>query len=231
MKKLFWALNAIIICLILVGDVCYTIFGSLWLKGLTSGLFVLLGVVNLIYLCKQKSSFVKFGVIMLVGLVLSMIADIVLNLGTLGFMIGAGIFAVGHVFYFFAYGVLKRFKWTDLIASAIIFLPSCLVICLVPIFDFGGILMQIICVVYALIISLMFGKAIANLIRERSLHNLLIVVGSFLFFFSDLMLLFANFATVSIVFDILCLATYYPAQCILANSILLAEEITKKDSV
>ena len=230
MKILFSILNAILVCAVLAGDVCYTMFGGLWLKGLTSGFFVLLGIVNLIYLVLRKSKHVKFGLIMLVALVFSMIGDIVLNLGETGFMIGAGIFAIGHIFYFISYGVLQKFKWTDLIASMVIFVPSCLVITLVPIFDFGGILMEIICVIYALIISLMLGKAIANLIREKSWINLIVVIGSFLFFFSDLMLLFSNFAEVSRIFDILCLATYYPAQCVLGCSLFVIDELKRKDS-
>ena len=62
--------------------------------------------------------------------------------------------------------------------------------------------MEVVCVFYALIISFMLGKAVSNIIRERNILNLLIVIGSFLFFFSDLMLLFDVFANVSIIFDI-----------------------------
>ena len=46
------------------------------------------------------------------------------------------------------------------------------------------------------------------------------MIGSFLFFFSDLMLLFNEFAGAPFITDILCLYTYYPAQILLAYSIL-----------
>ena len=107
-----------------------------------------------------------------------------------------------------------------MIYSALIFVPSLLIILLVPIFDFGGITLQILCCVYAFVISIMVGKAIANFIKDKSALNLIILIGSVLFFFSDFMLLFNVFSDISRVFGILCLATYYPAENLLAYSIL-----------
>lgn len=216
-KKLFYILNAILIALILAGDICYIVLGGLLFKALTSALFVLLGGANVVYLILQKEKDKRFPIIMLVGLFFAMLGDIVLNLH---FIAGAILFAVGHVFYFVSYCFLAKFKPTDLIAGVCIFVPSCLLITLAPFFDFGGVMMEIICVVYALIISLMVGKAISNLIREKTLLNLLIVIGSCLFFFSDLMLLLNVFGNLPRVVDILCLATYYPAECFLAHSLL-----------
>ena len=103
-------------------------------------------------------------------------------------MAGAIIFALGHVFYFFAYSQLVKFEWKDLIYGACILVPSVLVITLVPLFDFGGIVMQLVCIIYAVIISMMVGKAISNYIKVKSNINLFILVGSILFFISDLML-------------------------------------------
>jgi uncharacterized membrane protein YhhN len=158
---------------------------------------------------------------MLVGLTFAMCGDIVLNVWFIG---GAILFAVGHVFYFVAYCFLQKFKWLDLIFGASIFIPSVLFITLAPIFDFGGIIMELVCIVYAIIISIMLGKAISNFVREKNLTNLLILIGSILFFFSDLMLLLNVFANLSVVFDVLCLVTYYPAECILALSLLQIEK-------
>ena len=221
MKKLFIILNAIFAALIVCGDICYTLYGGLWLKGLTSFCFVALGIINLIYLIKNKSQNLKFGIIMVIALFFAMLGDIVLNLH---FMAGAIIFAVGHIFYFIAYCFISKFRWLDLLIAGIIFIPSMLIILLVPIFDFGGVMMQIVCVIYALIISCMLGKAISNLLKTRNITNLIIAIGSFLFFFSDLMLLFDVFANVSEVFGILCLATYYPAQILLAHSLFTLKQ-------
>ena len=216
-KKLIIILNCILLALILAGDVLYIVFGDLWLKGLTSAFFVLLGVINLIYAIKNKSIKQKFSIILVIGLIFAMLGDIILNIH---FISGAILFAVGHVFFFMSYCFLQKFSWKDLLFGAIIFIPSVLVITLVPIFDFGGVLMEIVCVMYALIISLMVGKAISNLIRERNLLNLIIVLGSVLFFFSDLMLLLDVFGNLPVV-GILCLATYYPAEFLLAHSIYI----------
>ena len=219
MNKTCSILNIILIVAVLIGDVCYTILGGLWIKGLTSLGFVLIGIVNLIYIFKLDGANRKFCIIMLIGLIFAMLGDIVLNLFFIG---GAILFAIGHVFYFIAYCVLQSFKLKDLIFGAVIFVPSALIILLVPIFDFGGILMQIVCIVYALIISFMVGKSISNIIVKKSLINILLVIGSVLFFVSDFMLLLNVFGNVGEFADILCLATYYPAQCFLAYSLKCA---------
>lgn len=219
-KKIdLWMLlvNIVFVLGIVAGDVCYIVLDGLLAKSLTSALFVLLGATNLFFLFKNKKKWKYFPIIMLAGLVFAMCGDIVLEVE---FIVGAALFAVGHVFYFVAYCFLQRFKWLDLAYGAGIFLPSVLFITLAPIFDFGGALMEVVCCVYALIISCMVGKAISNLVAKRNLQNLLIVLGSVLFFFSDLMLLLNIFASLPRVVGVLCLATYYPAECLLAISIL-----------
>lgn len=217
MKKSFIIPNIILFLSVIIGDIFYINFGGLWLKGLTSLLFVALGVFNLIYTIKSKDDTTKkFAIIMLIGLIFAMLGDIVLNIYFIG---GAILFAIGHVFYFIAYCYLVKFKWSDLIIGSIIFVFAILFITLAPIFKFENIIMELVCIFYALIISLMVGKAISNLIREKTLTNILLVIGSILFFFSDLMLLFECFANAPRIADILCLATYYPAQCLLAFSI------------
>ena len=216
MKKFFLVYNIIFALLILIFDIIYMNVGGLFLKGFTSSLFVLLGLGNLIYAIKTKND-VKFPIIMTIALIFAMIGDIVLNIH---FISGALIFAIGHIFYFISYIRFIPIKKTDLIVSWIIFLISASVIIFVPLFEFEGI-MQYICLFYALIISLMLGKAISNLINEPKKIYLIIAIGSFLFFFSDLMLLFHVFSNVSKVFDDLCLITYYPAQAILASTIYL----------
>lgn len=221
-KDYFLMANLVLVLLIIVGDSLYMRYGELWMKSVTSILFVAMGVVNLIYLVLNKNKDYRFPAIMLTGLIFACLGDIILEVE---FIVGAALFAIGHIFYFVAYCFLSKFKWTDLIYGFCILLPSVLFITLAPIFDFDGILMEIVCVVYAVIISLMVGKAIANFVRERNWLNLLIMIGSILFFFSDLMLLLNVFAHLPYV-GTLCLATYYPAEILLAFSIFL-----KKDSV
>lgn len=227
-RNIFLMLNLALTILIIVGDCLYMNIGTLAMKSVTSALFVLLGILNLVYLIlerKKKKAFL-FPSIMLTGLVFAMLGDIILEVE---FIVGAALFAIGHVFYFVAYCFLQKFKWSDLIYGVVILVPSILLITLAPFFDFGGVLMEIVCVVYAIIISLMVGKAVANFVRERNWLNLLIVIGSILFFFSDLMLLLNVFASLSSVVGTLCLATYYPAEILLACSIFMFANSYRKE--
>ncbi len=216
MKKPQLLLNILLITLVLVGDVFYILKGTLLIKSITSGAFVLLGIVNLIFALKEKNLNRKFCFLLLTGLFFAMLGDIVLELH---FIMGALLFAVGHIFFFMAYCCLIPFRGKDLIAGACVFTPVTLFIVLAPIFEFGGILMQAVCIFYALIISCMLGKSITNFIKEKSLLNLILLLGSALFTFSDFMLLLNVFASLPRIVGILCLAIYYPAEILLAISL------------
>lgn len=221
MNKTFNIINAILILLVLVGDVLYLTVGGLAIKSVTSAGFVLIGVVNLVYVILNKQLDLKFPIIMLIGLTFAMLGDIILEIE---FIIGAALFAIGHLFFFVSYCFIQKFKWVDLAYGAAIFVPAVLFITLAPIFDFGGILMELVCVVYAVIISCMVGKSISNFVSKRNTLNIVAMVGSFLFFFSDLMLLLNVFGDLPRVVDVLCLVTYYPAECLLGYSIMLANK-------
>ena len=215
-RNIILPLNITLIFAVVLGDICYMTLGGLAIKTTTSIFFVLLGIVNLTYVIIAKRQALQFPIIMTIGLFFAMLGDILLNIE---FIVGALFFAVGHIWYFVAYNFIQKFKLSDLIYGFAIFIPAIILILFVPIFDFGGLLMQIIVIAYALIISLMVGKSIANLVAQPTAQNILLTVGSILFFFSDLMLLLNVFGNLSPVFDILCLATYYPAECILATAI------------
>ncbi len=227
MKKTAFFVNLAFILLICVGDLLYILksysnifpaFNGLWLKGPTSVLFVLMGAVNLYFALHNKIFNLKFCILLLCGLFFAMLGDILLNIH---FITGAILFAIGHLFFFASYCFVSKLNWKDLICGIAIFIPSLLLIVLGKFFDYGGVLMEIVCVIYALVISFMVGKALSNLISENNLQNLITFLGSALFFISDLMLLLGKFANLPIVVDILCLVTYYPAEILLALSILL----------
>lgn len=217
-------LNLLLILAVLVGDVFYIIHGTLLIKSITSILFVALGALNLFYAIKHKTDNKKFCILMLTGLFFAMLGDILLEIE---FIVGALLFAVGHVFYFISYCSLVKFEWKDLIYAVCIFVPVTLFMVLAPIFDFGGILMELVCIFYALIISCMVGKSIANFKKQKSRLHLLLMIGSLLFMFSDFMLLLNVFANLPRVIGVLCLATYYPAECVLAVAIN-ADNLFKK---
>ncbi len=213
MKRNIFILNLVLLLAILVMDSFYIIFDGILLKSIASLLFVIVGLINLFYAYKLKAN-LKFPIILVVGLVFAMLGDIILEIH---FITGALLFATGHIFFFVSYCAIVKFKVKDLIYGTIIFIPSMLLIVLAPFFEYPSLLMEIICVVYALIISLMVGKSISNLISEKNLTNLNIMLGSVLFFLSDLMLLLNVFAGLSVV-GILCLVLYYPAEFLLAFS-------------
>lgn len=216
MKKIS-IFNLLMAISLAIADVFFIVFGSLLTKTIASLIFVLIGFINLIYLFKIKKENSVSAYLLFIGLCFACLGDIFLEIQ---FIIGAILFAIGHVFYFVSYCKIVKFQWKDLLFSALFFIPSLCVILFVPIFDFGGLVLQILCCVYALVISIMLGKATANFVKAKTSLNIVTLIGSVLFFFSDLMLLFSVFASVSNAFLVLCLSTYYPAEFMLAYSIL-----------
>ena len=225
MKKyfnLYTCLNIVLaLCTLVLGGLYCFATDLLLVKTLASASFVLTGMISLFYAIKNNVKNLKFTMIMVVGLFFAMLGDILLELN---FIIGALFFAIGHIFYFIAYCTLSKFTWFDLIPAGCIFVPALLLLTIGPWFDFGGILMQVVCIFYALIISYMVGKSIMNFIKTKSLLALIIMIGSILFFISDFVLVFNVFSDVSSSFSFMCLCTYYPAECILALSLLLADK-------
>lgn len=215
MKKqhYFLILNILLMAGIIALGTTYIIIGGLEFKGTASGCFFLMGVTNLVY-CLINKTDKKFPIFQTIGLFFAMLGDIILNIE---FIPGAILFAVAHVFYFIAYCHIVKFAWKDLIAGGCIFVVSLILLLTLPL-NFGGILMQIICIFYALIISLMVGKAVTNIIREKSILNIIILIGSVLFYISDFMLVLNVFGGIRIA-DYFCLGTYYPAQILLAFSL------------
>ena len=214
MKKTFKILN---VAAVLAAALAYILYRcGMVPKGVASLGFVLIGVINLVYAVLQGTIGRKFPVLMTLGLLFCMVGDVAIDRN---FIVGAALFALGHIFYCIAYCSLSKFKGKDLVPIALFFTASALLITLVPIFDFGSPLMQGICLVYALVISCMVGKAVANLVRERNIVTILLALGSILFYFSDFMLLLNIFAGAPPITDTLCLFTYFPAQCLLAHAI------------
>lgn len=225
-KKSIICINAIIIFIVLLFDGLYygLKFSSMesddriWFKCVASVMFVLLlGVNFLIGIFKTKDRNIKFPLLMLYGVILACAGDIALYWN---FIIGASLFGLGHVFFISAFFVLSKFKLKDLIPMGIGVLISVLVVALYPKFDFEG--MDVVIYIYAVVVSAMLGKAISVMFnKEVNFYNrLFICLGGTLFFLSDLMLVFCQFADAGEVFDALCLIFYYPAECFFGLSVL-----------
>lgn len=213
-------INAVFFWLTWFGGICFAIFRTLPFKIPASACFLILGILNTVYArnCRLQRSF-RYA--MLAGLILGFFADIALQLD---FYTGTGLFALGHIAYISAFCALLPVRKKDFLVVTALCVPSLGLILYLPCLDYGGSLMLAIVIVYALVICMMLGKALSNLLRSPSSMMKWIAFGSFLFFFSDLMLLFAFYSDVGRIANILCLNTYYPGQAILAASIFLSAD-------
>ncbi len=216
MRNKFILPNAFLFIYTAVLCYIYHINGGIFLKAATSLGFLLIALLNGAFTFFYNKSDRKFAILVLLGVFSSFLGDIILNID---FIIGALIFAVGHIFYFSSYCSISDYKIKDLFIAVLIFIPSFLFILLCPIFNFGSGLMKLVCIIYAGIISSMLGKAISSLLQSKEKFFYIVAAGSLLFFISDIALLFYVFGNAGEAANTVCLLTYFPAQCILAYSV------------
>lgn len=216
LKSALFAVNAAFVCAIFVLNFFYQYnHFSFTLKCITSALFALLGLINLSYALYVGAGNRRFYIAMAGGLLSAFLGDVFINES---FIVGAALFALGHICFIVAYVFLDRLRPLELIIGGVAFASATAFLIFYPYLSFSDPIFRVVCIIYALIISLMLGKAVANLVRERTPLNALIAVAAVLFVISDLMLVFAWFAGVRGWTDNLCMATYYPALSLLATS-------------
>lgn len=192
--------------------VCYDILGGLWLKGLTSAWFVVLGLVNLVYGCRRGVKH-RFLPLTALGLVLGMAADVLLGVW---FIFGILSFALGHVLYLAGFFALEKPRWKDLLYIFPIAAVSLYIVAGTPFICIEDPVLKPMLLGYAVIIACMLGKAMSNLAVCKMPSRWLIALGSVMFWFSDVMLAIDMFGTPSRATWILCSYNYWPAQAILA---------------
>lgn len=219
LQKIFCRWNIVLLILAVACLFYYDYEGGLWLKGVTSGWFALLGAVNLIYGKKAGCKNFRFLLLAELALVLTMAADVLLGIQ---FMVGTAVFAVGHLAYFAAFCALERFSRRDLGLTAIIGVISLILVLGTPFIQVEDPAMKILLVAYAVVISCMLGKAIGNLLAKRSPARWLMAVGGVLFWFSDLMLALNLFGSGGSLASMLCMYTYWPGQDLLAHALFHA---------
>ena len=213
------AVNALVISAIFVLNYFYQINGfDFTLKCICSGSFALLGVMNLFYAYITKQKDKKFYIGMAFGLILAFLGDVLIGYD---FIVGAATFALGHVCFVLAYCFMQRVQRLDCTISGVLFAGCLIFLLFCPLLTFEVAVFRIVCIVYALIISTMLGKALGNFQREKNFVNGTIAVASTLFFFSDLMLVFDWFIGLWNWTDHACMGTYYPALCFLALAMFL----------
>ena len=218
-KKLIFILNVLLIVIVSIGNLFYQLNDfNFSLKCFCSICFSLIGIINLAYAIKLKKNNIMFYIFMAIGLFLAMLGDILLEFD---FIIGATTFALGHIGYFIAYFIYNKSNKLDYIIITCLALFSVLFIGFFPLLEFDSLLIKIVCIIYAIIISIMLGKAIANALIKRNIATIIIAIASALFFFSDLMLVFNWFMDAGRWSSNLCMATYYPANLLLALSMYI----------
>ena len=209
--------NYILMALALLWLVYYDGHRTIVFKGITSAWFVVIGLINLI--CRWNTGHRKVLVLMEIGLFLTAAADVILwN----HFMLGAGIFAVGHIFYFAAFSVMDPFRKQDWLPIGILAAVTLVFIFCTPFIQVQGVMAAVL-VAYALIISCMLGKNVANLRRNPTLLRKLLFIGGIMFWFSDLMLALCLFGDGGRLANALCVYSYWPGQLLLAHSMLYTE--------
>ncbi len=231
-------LNALFFALILLFDALYLASKYVTevkavqdlLKSFTSFLFVLCCAANLFLARKYAGRRGgAYRVLLFVGQIFACAGDIALNFD---FTIGAGLFAAGHVLFFAAFCSLETFTFRGFLASLLIAAGALCLLIFYPRFDFKG--LDFVVYAYAIVISCMLGKAVsvaASRVLDKRLRAV-VFAGALLFFLSDLMLVFHQFAGGGRLFDALCLFLYYPAEFLLALSVLAAAAfgLTKEET-
>lgn len=206
--------------------ICYDVLGYLWLKGATSVWFVVMGLINLLYAKSTGLKEFRFLLWIEAGLIFGMCADVLLEIWMIAGML---IFALGHVCYLIGFCVLEKPKWQDLMALIPASLCSIYVVVGLPCVHIDDPVIVKFGIVYALIIGCMVGKAIANIRVRRSRFLWLLVLGSVMFWFSDVMLTMNLFGPGGRLTWVLCSYVYWPAQNLLAHSLLhFADERDKR---
>ena len=212
------SINILLILANILINIFYQYLGfDLTLKFIGSAIFALLGLINLIFvLCTNRKNLV-FSIVTAVGLILGMSGDIAIEYE---FIIGAILFALGHVCFLIGFYFIEKFHWQDLVVSLGLAIPAALFIIFFQGFSFGDEILRYVCAIYAVIICFMFGKSITNLFFKRSFLRILLLVAATLFVFSDSFLLIELFTKPYKVWTgQICMALYYPAMLCFAVSI------------
>ena len=212
-------INTFLFTLLLVGTIVYQIVGGKVVQLSTSSIFVLMGVVNLIFAVKLRKKNLKFYISMAMALALCMLGDAMLRID---FVMGAATFATGHLGFLISYYFLQKARKWDFIIGGILFglVGSFIAFC--PLLVFSDAYMKWVSLAYAFIISMMVGKAVSNYLSEKKKSRLLMAIGSGMFFFSDFMLLCNWFMETGSITRKLCMMTYFPALGVIALGVLIS---------
>lgn len=203
---------------------------NLYFKTFSSVMFTILGILSLYTLILNSQELTDNrligGFFMVLGLIVCMVGDVILGLPKLAETNDSTPIIVGGASWFFTGHVLYC---TTLIVLFGISLPViALIIPLSILYTFvnrkigkldyknltAGVLL------YSIIESLSLALCIVAAIKSFSVAALVLTIGFTLFYISDMVLMHNYFGEKRRMISILCHATYYPAQILIALSIL-----------
>ncbi len=205
---------------------------NLYLKTFSSMFFTILGLFSLYALLSKNNQIIADnrligGFLILLGLILCMIGDIILGLPRLSelkrdtmpvIIGGASWFFIGHVVYCSTLAVIFGINLYALIPL----IPMCLIYTFanrkIGKLNYHGLTVGVL--FYSLVESLTFAICIIALINSFTILALLLSIGFLLFYFSDMVLMHNYFGEKKRkLVSVLCHASYYPAQILIAISI------------
>ena len=228
MKKILFIINIVLMTLIIVGDVGYSLSGEFWIHAINEMAIVLIAAINLIYVLKTKSRpSRRFAYFIGIGILFAFAAGVYLNAVAVS---GVALYMCSAIAYFIALIMLEGFKWQDLIYGVGIMIPMAITITASQVFGYGNIAIMCIAIAYVVAISLVLGKTIANLIKNKNSTNVLLVIASSFLTASSFLVLLNNFSHVASVFSYLYYAFNYIGQIIFAYSIFNSV-ITKQKEI
>lgn len=227
----------ILLVLCVITTVLFTVFSYkktlvyMYLKTFSSMLFTLLGLFCLLNLAlnlphESSDNALIGGFLILMGIILCLIGDIILGMPRISelkrdrlpvIVGGASWFLCGHIVYCIALIVLEGISpWV-----------IAFIIPMSIFYTFGNKLFGKLdykkltagVYLYSLIESLSFALCAVALIFDFSILTLVLTVGFALFYFSDMVLMHNYFGEKKRLISILCHASYYPAQILIALSI------------
>ena len=207
----------VVACLFLMQEKKENYVAAVCLKGLASLCFVLLGIL--------AGSSAPIARLIVIGLILGLIADVMLNLryvfkekGQLVFLVGILVFLSGHILYLAAVLPISG-KWLIcLIAAAILtaFLMWWILSKITAKMAF-----KIFGIVYIGAIVFLNCAAIANLIVQSSTFTGLFAIGAILFLVSDIVLILNTFGgKTRFALRVTNIGLYYIGQMLIAVSLM-----------
>lgn len=211
MRKKVLTMNYVFGVLLILFTALYDIFDILPFKWSASTCFVILAFINFFYTKKNRPEKAKIALFMLLGMIFAMGGDVSINFI---FVIGAAVFALGHIFYLITYCTIERIQKSDILLAFLLIAAYLCSLFATPVFDFKG--LDAVVIIYCIIINTMTAKAIMNAYRKKTKANVIFACGSVLFLISDTMLVLNLFANTTNLTHILCHAIYFPGQWTLA---------------